>query len=143
MHSRRCTILGKGNKRRLVYFGKDTTKAVWKYLQENPCEDNDCVFRSSRGITAGDGLTKDGLGELIRRLGKVAGVVSTRCSPHTFRHTFSIQFLRAGGNVFTLKEMLGHTSLTIVNRYVALAQADIENQHRQFSPADRLRRKAS
>jgi len=52
-----------------------------------------------------------------------------------------VEFLRAGGNVFTLKELLGHTSLTIVNKYVALAQADIENQHRQFSPADRLRSK--
>jgi integrase/recombinase XerD len=43
------------------------------------------------------------------------------------------------GNVFTLKELLGHTSLHISNRYVTLAQADIENQHRQFSPTDRLK----
>jgi len=28
------------------------------------------------------------------------------------------------GNIFILKELLGHTSLAIVNRYVALAQAD-------------------
>jgi hypothetical protein len=28
----------------------------------------------------------------------------------------------------------------MTNRYVALAQADIENQQRQFSPADRLKR---
>jgi len=48
--------------------------------------------------------------------------------------------LRNGGNVFTLQQMLGHTSLDMTNRYVALTQADIENQHRQFSPADRLAR---
>jgi integrase/recombinase XerD len=53
----------------------------------------------------------------------------------------AIEFLRAGGNVFTLKELLGHTTLSMVNRYVALAQADIENQHRQFSPADRIWRR--
>ncbi len=41
--------------------------------------------------------------------------------------------------MFTLKELLGHRSLTMVNRYVALAQADLEAQHRMHSPADRLR----
>jgi integrase/recombinase XerD len=74
-------------------------------------------------------------------LGRVAGIQSARCSPHTFRHTFAVEFLRGGGNVFSLKELLGHTSLTICNRYIALAQADLERQHRQYSPADRLRKK--
>jgi site-specific recombinase XerD len=77
----------------------------------------------------------------VDRLGRVAGLQACRCTTHTFRHTFSVEFLRAGGNVFTLKELLGHTTLAMVNHYVALAQADIENQHRQFSPADRLRRR--
>ena len=143
MDSRSLTVLGKGNKRRTLCFSRDTFKALWQYLQENPCGANECVFRSVRGTTAGEGLTKDGLGELIRRLGKVAGVVSTRCSPHTFRHTFAVEFLRDGGNVFTLKELLGHTTLAMVNRYVALAEADIENQHRLHSPVERLRRRSA
>ena len=49
-------------------------------------------------------------------------------------------FLRPGGSVFTLKEMLGHTDLTMTNRYVTLAQADIQKQHRQFSPVQALNR---
>jgi integrase/recombinase XerD len=85
-------------------------------------------------------LTRRGLYQLVKRLGKRAGLQSARCSPHTFRHTFVAQFLREGGSTFTLKEMLGHTSLHMTNRYVALAQADIQNQHRQFSPGDRLKR---
>ena len=90
-------------------------------------------------MAAGAGLTRTGLRVLIGRLGKVAKVETTRCSPHTFRHTFSVEFLRAGGNVFTLQQLLGHTHLHMTNRYVALAQADIENQHRQFSPVARLK----
>jgi site-specific recombinase XerD len=85
-------------------------------------------------------LTRSGLLQLIRRLGKAAKIEACRCSPHTFRHTFAVEFLRAGGNVFTLKELLGHTTLTMTQRYVAIAQADIESQHRRFSPADRLKR---
>jgi site-specific recombinase XerD len=79
--------------------------------------------------------------QLIERLGKAAKLEAVRCSPHIFPHTFAVEFLRGGGNVFTLKELLGHTSLTRVNRYLALAQADLENQHRQFSPGDRLKRR--
>jgi integrase/recombinase XerC/integrase/recombinase XerD len=139
MQGRFCRVLGKGNKRRSLYFGRATTKAIWKYLREEPRDSLDPLFMSDRGTRAGEGLTRSGLQQIIERLGKAAEVKSARCSPHTFRHTFAIEFLRAGGNVFSLKEMLGHTSLTMVNRYVALAESDIENQHRQFSPADRLK----
>ncbi len=137
----RCQVLGKGNKYRFAYFGKATAKALWQYIREDRREDDTPFFRSDRGTKATDGLTRSGLLQLIHRLGVTAGIQSARCSPHTFRHTFAVEFLRGGGNVFTLKELLGHTSLTICNRYVMLAQADLENQHRQFSPADRLRRR--
>jgi integrase/recombinase XerC/integrase/recombinase XerD len=141
MQGRRCRVLGKGNKHRSVFFGKTTTKALWQYLREELREEDGWLFLSERGTKAGEGLTRSGLRQLIERLGRVAGIQSARCSPHTFRHTFAVEFLRGGGNVFSLKELLGHTSLTICNRYIALAQADLERQHRQYSPADRLRKK--
>lgn len=139
LQGRRCTVLGKGNKTRSLFFGKQTTKALWSYLQEEPREPDEALFLADRGTRAGEALTRSGLFQLIERLGKAARLEAVRCSPHTFRHTFAVEFLRAGGNIFTLKELLGHTSLTMVNRYLALAQADIEHQHRQFSPADRLK----
>ncbi|MEN6415838.1 MAG: tyrosine-type recombinase/integrase [Armatimonadota bacterium] len=139
MQGRRCRVLGKGNKHRSVYFGKVAAKALWQYLREEPRDDDSWLFLSDRGTKAGEGLTRSGLRQLIERLGITAKIQSTRCSPHTFRHTFAIEFLRGqGGNLFALKELLGHTSLTICNRYLALAQADLERQHRQCSPADRL-----
>ena len=47
-------------------------------------------------------------------------------------------FLRNGGNVFALKEILGHSTMTMVNRYVHLAQVDIEEAHRHASPVFNL-----
>jgi integrase/recombinase XerD len=140
MPARRCSVLGKGNKRRGVYFGKSTAKALYYYIREDAREPDDPLFITDRGETAGDPLTRSGLLQLIERLEKSARLAGIRCSPHTFRHTFAISFLRNGGNVFTLQQMLGHTSLHMTNRYVALAQADIEKQHRQFSPVDSLRK---
>ncbi len=128
----RCTVFGKGNKSRTAHFGRAASKVLWQYLREEKREASAPLFLADRGTRAGDPLTRSGLFQLIQRLGKKAGIQATRCSPHTFRHTFAVQFLRNGGNTFTLKEMLGHTNLHMPNRYVALAQADIQNQHRQF-----------
>jgi site-specific recombinase XerD len=138
---RKARILGKGNKHRTVYFGRHTNRALWAYFREEPRDEGAAVFLSDRGTTAGEALTRSGLGKIIGRLGAEAKLDAVRCSPHTFRHTMAVTFLRAGGNVFSLKELLGHTTLTMTNKYVALAQADLEAQHRQFSPADRLKRR--
>jgi site-specific recombinase XerD len=134
--ARRCVVLGKGNKHRTVPFGGTAARALWNYLKDEPHEPEEALFLSERG----EALTRSGLLQLIERLGKAAKIDAIRCSPHTFRHTFAVEFLRAGGNVFSLQQLLGHTDLKMTNRYVALAQADIEAQHRQFSPADRLKR---
>jgi site-specific recombinase XerD len=134
-----CSIMGKGGKRRTVYLGRAASKALWQHLREQPT-DTDWVFTADRGKRAGEPLTRTGLLRLMHRLGKVAGIQSVRCSPHTFRHTFAVSVLRNGGNTFSLQQMLRHTSLAMTQRYVALAQADLENQARQFSPADRIAR---
>lgn len=140
LQGRCCTVVGKGNKRRLVYFGRKTRKAVWNYLKEQPRDADDPVFLADRGKNHQEPLTRSGLHQLIQRLGRQAGLQGVRCSPHTYRHTFAIGFLRAGGNVFSLQQLLGHSNLSVTQRYCALAQGDLENQQRQFAPADRLDR---
>ena len=138
-----CRVLGKGNKYRAAHMGMEAARSLFQYLRETAAEraEDGAIFLSDRGMGAGQALTRFGVRQIIARLGKDAQISTKRCSPHTFRHTFAIEFLRNGGNVFTLKEILGHTSLTMCNKYVALAAADIETQHRQFSPSDRLRRR--
>jgi integrase/recombinase XerD len=132
--------LGKGNKPRTIYFGRDTKKQLWRYLQTRPVQDDEPLFLSMRGTLAGDPLTRAGLLQLIERLGKMAGIKGVRVSPHTFRHTQAVTFLNNGGNVFALQQLLGHEDLSMTRRYVAIADADLENQARRFSPVDSLKR---
>ncbi len=131
---------GKGGKAHSVPISSDMKRAVYHYLRERgDIEPGDPLFPSTRGVRAGDHMTKEGTLQMVYRWGRAAGFSRSRLSPHTFRHTFAVTFLRLGGDVFTLKAILGHESLTMVNRYVALAQADVACKHAQFSPLGSLK----
>lgn len=131
-------VEGKGGRRRCCPISPITRRAIARYLRdchraqglaEDPSRP---LFLSERG--EGRALNRQGLLVLIARLGERAGIRGVRCSPHTLRHTFAISFLRAGGNMFSLREILGHSSLAMTSRYVALAEADTARQHRLHSP---------
>lgn len=142
LQARSLTVLGKGNKKRTVYFGRNAGRVLWNYLRSeglNTLEHaEEPVFRSDRGKTTKDPLTRYGVLQIFERLGKFANLQGVRCSPHTCRHTFAIEFLRSGANIFTLREMLGHTELDMVRRYASITDADVRRQHNNFSPGDRF-----
>lgn len=139
LYEGKLVVLGKGNKVRTVYLGRKGIRSLRAYLRNETRSPEDAVFMAERGKEGGGPLTRSGLLQLVRRLGKAANIQVNRCSPHTFRHTFAVDFLRNGGNTLSLKHLLGHTTLQMTSRYVALAQADMQAQHRQFSPGDRLK----
>jgi integrase/recombinase XerD len=118
---------------RVVYLGARARRALWRYLATRG------VLRASDPLfTARDApMTRDNIGGVLARLGARTGV--TPCHPHRFRHTMALQFLRNGGDVLTLQRMLGHSTLDMVRRYVALAESDMAEAHRRASPADNWR----
>jgi integrase/recombinase XerD len=126
---------GKGGKTRLAYLEKSARRDVWRYLatRDDADDPNAPMFLGHFNRP----MTKDGLRILITRLGKKAGV--PRCHPHRFRHTFALEFLRSGGDVFTLQKLMGHSTLDMVRHYLNLAQVDVRNAHRRASPVDNWR----
>jgi site-specific recombinase XerD len=126
-------VMGKGSKERVVPLGTTARRALVRYLgtRGRPAA-ADALFTGSQGA-----LQPRGIQGVIARLGRRAGV-ATRCSPHTFRHTFARGYLVNGGDVFSLQQILGHATLDMVRRYVTLSEADLVARHRTASPADRL-----
>lgn len=128
--NRRIKVMGKGSKERFLPISDDTTrKAIWTYLQKRADkEGDDPLVVSSTGLR----MTRDGLRQLLGRIGRRAGVDNVH--PHRFRHTFAIEYLRNGGDVFTLQRILGHSDLTMCRRYLNIATSDVQRVHRQASP---------
>lgn len=137
------TVVGKGNKKRTVFMGVACRRALWRYIEADRtgAEKDEPVFVSVGGRKNGTGFTNTGIHMLVAKAGKAAGITGVRCSPHTLRHTFAVNFLRGGGNLFELQQLMGHADLTVLRRYVALAEADLAQAHRNASPADRMRLK--
>lgn len=124
-------VLGKLNKERMLPFSAATAQAIWRYL----------TYRGKASLDAPLFITKKNrpvsryrLGENLKVIGERAGVMNVH--PHRFRHTFAIEYLRNGGDIFTLQTMLGHTTLDMVKTYLQIAQVDIVNAHKKASPVD-------
>jgi len=132
--NQRITVFGKGAKERPVPFSARVGQHLWRYLSTERADAkmNDRLFMGTRGE-----MTRSGIQRFLSRLGERAGV--TNVHPHRFRHTFAIQYLRNGGDIYTLQEILGHSTLDMCKKYLQLAQADIDNAHRRASPVDNWR----
>ncbi len=123
---------GKGDKYRTVYLGRNSRRCIRKYLKTRA----EVTLHSPLWVTYdGCRLTYSGLRQIIRRRAGDSNIKSP--GVHDFRRCFAIEFLRNDGDIFTLQRILGHSSLEMVKRYLAIAKADCESAHRKASPVDR------
>ena len=129
-----CKVMGKGAKERMVPIGKFVRTTLLRYIdQARPSPvgcDNLFLSRTGKPMTA------NSIKLLFSRLAKTSGV--KRLHAHLCRHTFAINYLLNGGDIFSLQEILGHTSLDMVRHYLHFTSSQIRIQHNKYSPMDKL-----
>ncbi|MDO9334315.1 MAG: tyrosine-type recombinase/integrase [Dehalococcoidales bacterium] len=129
-------VMGKGKKERVVPMGSNAQKALQRYLfRHRPSPAHQAienVFLSIHGMP----LTENSIKLVFTRLASKSGV--ERLHAHLCRHTFATRYLINGGDVFTLQQILGHSTLEMVRHYANLASSHVALQHQKYSPLDRL-----
>jgi site-specific recombinase XerD len=122
---------GKGRKFRRVFIGSRCRKALRKYLRirKDTCP--------ALWVTdSGEKLHYRGLKMVMRRRAEKAGVPTP--SIHAYRRFFALSCLNSGMNIFSLQKLMGHSDLSVLNRYLKQTDADIRLAFEKASPVDRL-----
>lgn len=145
-------VRGKGAKERHVAFGRITRQRLRHYIEYhrqalvegNAGEDENRVFLCHGGVNSAKGsqvcigtpLSAHGIQQVFYRLQHKLGIA---VSAHRFRHTFSAEFLKAGGTVADLQSLLGHETPDMSLRYAQVFNSDAVDRQRSNSVVDRLR----
>jgi integrase/recombinase XerC/integrase/recombinase XerD len=133
-------VNGKGNKQRMVPLGLMTKKVLIRYLAVLALKHS--IENEKTPLFVKDTLIpikQSTVTQLFRKLKIKAGI--PRLRPHLLRHSFATRYLENGGDIYSLQQILGHTSLEMVKKYVHLIPSKTVVCFPQFSPLDNLAKK--
>lgn len=132
------SVIGKGDKERLVPIGKSAMKHVNLYKDEVRMhvevrdDQEDVLFLNRRGA----GLTRVMIFNIVKTLAARAGIRKS-ISPHTFRHSFATHMVEAGADLRAVQEMLGHESITTTEIYTHLDRDFLRTEIMSFHPRNK------
>ncbi|MGM0599453.1 MAG: site-specific tyrosine recombinase XerD [Candidatus Rifleibacteriota bacterium] len=128
------TVIGKGNRERIVPIGGFALKAIDEYLKNG--RNKLCKDISERTLFLnpyGRKMSRMGLWKIVRKYALKAGIAKP-VSPHVFRHSCATHMLEGGAGIIAVQEMLGHVDVSTTQIYTHLTGKDLKNIHRQAHP---------
>lgn len=127
-------ITGKGNKTRIVPFGRKAKDAVMQWLQIYPLWQGDFVPDAALFITQkGEPLKARQIENRVKFQAQRAGV-NVDLHPHLLRHCFATHMLSNSGDIRAVQEMLGHSNLSTTQIYTHIDFDQLARVYDQAHP---------
>lgn len=139
------TVIGKGNKQRIVPIGVPSIQWLKRWIAESrPLfaergrgADRHRLFLSHSGRP----LERVALWQIIRRCALRAGM--DHIHPHKLRHSFATHLVMGGADLRLVQELLGHANVTTTQVYTHVDQSNLHEVIAQFHPRARLGKQQS
>lgn len=117
---RLVSVIGKGDKERIVPIGRKALQAVRNYLEATQyLRPKDVYFSRDEPLFInfrGGALSGRSIGRIIKKYAIESGLTAD-VSPHSMRHTFATHLLDGGADLRAVQELLGHESLSTTQKY--------------------------
>lgn len=129
------TVIGKGNKERIIPIAEQTQHYIRKYIREvrqlkkTHKDSRDILFLNNRG----KGLSRIMIFYIIKDLAVLAAIKKT-VSPHTLRHSFATHLIEGGAGLRAVQEMLGHESITTTEIYTHIDRQYLQETVAMYHP---------
>ena len=127
MRDRCTTVVGKGNKERVVFFSYRAKLMLEEYFSR--CKGGIALFPSA--IAPYTAVKVRALQKIVRSIGVRAGI-ARNVHPHLLRHTFAELALKAGMDICVIQELLGHTDISTTQIYAKNCNETIKQQYDKF-----------
>ncbi len=116
-HERALKVLGKGNKERLAYMPAGTWQRLMSWTEQVRGEGPGPLFTRIRRFDTltYDRLTDQAVYHILQVRQRQAGI--EKCAPHDLRRTFATAMLDNGEDLITVKDAMGHASVTTTQQY--------------------------
>lgn len=129
-----ATIIGKGNKERVVPIGKTAVAALRRYLEVGRPQlvtpkSTANVFLTARGTPFAAVTLWLRIKQRVQRAG-----IERNVTPHMLRHSFATHLLENGADLRVIQELLGHASIGTTELYTHVAGSHLREVHRKFHP---------
>jgi integrase/recombinase XerD len=127
------TVVGKGDKERAGWLSPYAQNVLVEYLDRRH-DRNPAVFVGTKGR-----LTPIGVHKMLHRRAQEVGIRDdVRRLIHSFRVTFAKSFIQEGGDLESLRELLGHADISMSAYYAQLADSELAEVKHRVNPLGRM-----
>lgn len=125
------SVIGKGNKERIVYLNPKAKYHLQKYLDECNFAEIECEFLFSTERRPYRQLKNKSIQDIIEKISTRTSI-QKKVTPHVFRHTMATLAMENGIELGDLQQLLGHSNPGTTLRYAMVSEERKHNAHKRF-----------